>query len=168
MLALVCSHHPDARGVGIDSSPPMLSRVAERFAGDTRIELADHDLRQALAVSGPFDVVVSGLAIHHLEDQRKQALSREVHSLLRPGGVFANLDLVTSATAEQHERFRRAIGSAEDDPADLLADLCPQLAWLRDAGFQDVDCPFKWMELALIVAVKPDGPADLDPSLSTI
>ena len=78
--------------------------------------------------------------------------------LLRPGGVFANLDLVASTTTEQHERFRREIGREEDDPADRLADVCAQLAWLRDAGFQEVDCPFKWMELALTIAVRPEKP----------
>lgn len=158
LLALVRSRYPDARGVGIDSSPPMLARAAERFGADTTIELEVHDLSQPLPVSGAFDVAVSGLAIHHLEDRRKQELFREVHVLLRPGGVLANLDLVASATTEQHERFRRAIGREEDDPADRLADLCAQLAWLRDAGFQEVDCPFKWMELTLMIAVKPKIP----------
>jgi cyclopropane fatty-acyl-phospholipid synthase-like methyltransferase len=112
---------------------------------------AAHDLRQPLTVSGPFDAVVSGLAIHHLGDPRKRALFGEIHALLTPDGVFANLDLVASATKGQHERFRRAVGREEDDPADRLADLCKQLGWLRDTGFQDVDCRFKWMELALIL-----------------
>jgi len=58
------------------------------------------------------------------------------------------LDLVASATPHLHERFRRAIGQEEDDPADRLAGLCEQLGWLHDAGFQEVDCHFKWLELA--------------------
>ena len=155
LLALVRSAHPETRTVGVDSSQPMLARAAERFSSDETVELAVHDLRQPLTVvSGPFDAVVSGLAIHHLEGERKCALFGEIHALLTPGGVFANLDLVASATTEQHERFRRAIGREEDDPADRLAALCEQLGWLRDAGFQEVDCHFKWMELALIVAVR--------------
>lgn len=156
LLALVRSAHPGAQAVGIDSSPPMLARAAERFASDGRVELIVHDLRQPLTVPGQFDAVVSGLAIHHLEDPRKRDLFGEVHALLTPGGVFANLDLVASATTEQHERFRQAIGREEDDPSDRLADLCEQLGWLRDTGFQDVDCCFKWMELALMVAVTPE------------
>ncbi len=163
LLALVRSRYLGAQGVGIDSSPPMLARAAERFEADTRIKFALHDLRKPLAVSGVFDVVISGLAIHHLDNQRKQALFREVYALLRPCGVFANLDLVVSATTEQHERFRRAIGREDDDPADRLADLCAQLAWLRDAGFQDVDCGFKWMELTLMIAVRPESLGGVDP-----
>lgn len=157
LLALVCSRHTGAQAVGIDSSQPMLARAAEHFGSSTTVELGVHDLNQPLAVSVPFDVVVSGLAIHHLDDERKRALFGEVHALLAPGGVFANLDLVASATPHQHERFRRAIGREEDDPADRLAGLCEQLGWLRDAGFQEVDCHFKWLELALVVAVRGPG-----------
>jgi tRNA (cmo5U34)-methyltransferase len=159
LLSLVCSCHPEAQCVGVDSSPPMLARAAERFMSDaTTVEFEVHDLDERLTVSAPFDAVVSGLAIHHLNDERKRALFAEIYELLAPGGVFANLDLVTSATPEQHERFRRAIGREEDDPGDRLADLCEQLGWLRAAGFREVDCPYKWLELALIVAVRvPDA-----------
>jgi tRNA (cmo5U34)-methyltransferase len=68
--------------------------------------------------------------------------------------VFANLDLVRSASSRLHERFRREIGRAQDDPTDRLAELGEQMGWLREAGFSEVDCHFKWLELALIVAVK--------------
>jgi tRNA (cmo5U34)-methyltransferase len=92
------------------------------------------------------------LAIHHLEDERKRELFGEIHALLVPGGVFANLDLVESATPDLHERFRREIGRTEDDPSDRLAGLCEQMDWLRGAGFGAVECHFKWLEPALVVA----------------
>ncbi len=152
LAALICSRYPDSRGVGIDASEPMLARAATRFGRDAPVELIAHDLTEPLALSGPFDVVVSGLAIHHLDDERKRALFAEIHALLAPEGIFANLDLVASATLEQHERFRCAIGRVQDDPTDQLAGLCPQLSWIGDVGFREVDCPFKWLELALVVA----------------
>jgi tRNA (cmo5U34)-methyltransferase len=136
----------------------MLAHARERFANDPLIELCRHDLAQPLDMGEPVDAVVSGLAIHHLEDARKQALFREVHALLRPGGVFVNLDLVVAASKEQHERFRLAIGRPEDDPADRLAGVCEQLAWLREAGFRDADCQFKWLQLALLVGTRPVSP----------
>jgi tRNA (cmo5U34)-methyltransferase len=159
LLALVCSRYADAKGVGLDASQPMLERAVERFGAGSAIELIAHDLGRPLTVSGPFDAVVSGLAIHHLNDERKRELFDEIHQLLAPDGVFVNLDLVASASPLQHERFRRAIGRVQDDPTDQLTDLCEQLAWLRDAGFKEVDCQFKWLELALIVAVRsPERP----------
>lgn len=156
LLALVAGRYPGAHGIGLDSSEPMLARAADRFADDPAIDLRKHDLGQPLAEAGPFDAVVSGLAIHHLEDERKRELFAEVHHLLAPAGVFANLDLVASATPELHERFRREIGPVQDDPSDRLADLSDQLDWLRAADFKEVDCRFKWLELALMVAVKGD------------
>lgn len=151
LLALVRSAHPAAECVGLDSSPEMLRRAREGFAEDRLIDLRSHDLVDPLPPSGPFDAVVSGLAIHHLEDERKRELFSEIHTLLASGGVFANLDLVASPTEAQHERFRHEIGRVEDDPTDRLAGLCEQLEWLSDAGFQEADCHFKWLELALIV-----------------
>lgn len=158
LLALVESRYPDGEGTGLDSSVPMLDRARERFSGSSRIELREHDLRQALPLAGAADAIVSGLAIHHLEDDRKRELFAEIHDLLAPGGVFANLDLVRSASGHLHERFRREIGRVEDDPTDRLADLAEQMSWLRAAGFAEVDCHFKWLELALMIAVKEPPP----------
>lgn len=154
LIALLRGAHPAASAIGLDSSEEMLARAAARFADDPDVELQAHDISTPLPVQAPFEAVVSGLAIHHLEDRRKRELFAEVHGLLAPGGVFANLDLVSSASARLHERFRREIGREEDDPSDRLADLSVQLGWLRDAGFDEVECHFKWLELALIVAVK--------------
>jgi SAM-dependent methyltransferase len=154
MLALVRADHPDAQAIGLDSSEPMLARASERFAGDRMVELRQHDLSLPLPQLGPLDAVVSGLAIHHLDDARKRALFGEINALMAPGGVFANLDLVRSASAQLHERFRREIGRAQDDPTDCLADLSEQIDWLRECGFREVDCHFKWLELALMIAVK--------------
>ncbi len=156
LLALVRRTHPEAMAVGVDASEPMLARAAERFGADPLVELRPHNLELPFTDSGPLDAVISGLALHHLEDERKQELFGEIHALLTPGGVFANLDLVTSTSPRLHERFRREIGRVQDDPTDRLASLSEQIDWLRDASFSEVDCHFKWLELALVVAVK-DG-----------
>jgi len=152
LVSLLRSAHPDAEAIGLDSSAPMLARARERFGGEASVEFRLHDLRKPLPVDGEFDAIVSGLAIHHLEDDRKRTLFAEIRSLLAPGGVFANLDLVKAPTPELHERFRREIGRPEDDPADRFADLCDQLEWLRAAGFAVADCQFKWLQLTLVVA----------------
>jgi tRNA (cmo5U34)-methyltransferase len=154
MLTLVLSEHPDAHGLGIDSSEPMLARARERFRSSPGVELKVHDLERCLDATGPFDVVVSGLAIHHLDDNRKAAIFAEIYTMLAPAGVFVNLDLVSSDTDGLHERFLRAIGRTHEDPTDQPATLCSQLEWLRNTGFAEVDCHFKWLELALIVAVR--------------
>jgi SAM-dependent methyltransferase len=155
MLALVTDAHPGAAGIGLDTSEAMLDRARSRFAGESHREVRPADLAQPLALPGGFDAVVSGLAIHHLSDERKRTLFGEVLALLRPGGVFANLDLVAASSEAAHRRFRELIGRPEDDPSDRLADLGAQLQWLREAGYAEVDCPFKWLQLALMVGRRP-------------
>ncbi len=157
LLALLQADRPEAKGVGLDFSDLMLEAAARRFAGDGRIELVKHDLVEPLPALGRFDVVVSSMAIHHLEHERKRSLYGEVFDLLEPGGVFANFEHVASATHRLHLAFFAAIDEPleHEDPSDRLLDVETQLRWLREHGFDDVDCYWKWLEMALLVGVRP-------------
>jgi hypothetical protein len=97
------------------------------------------------------------MAIHHLEHERKRSLYGEVFDLLESGGVFANFEHVASPTQRLHLAFFAAIGEPleHEDPSDRLLDVESQLAWLRARGFDDVDCYWKWLEMALLIGVKP-------------
>ena len=157
LLALLQVDRPEMRGVGLDFSEPMLARARRRFAGDERIELVEHDLAESLPPLGRFDAVVSSFAIHHLEHESKRSLYSEVLQLLEPGGVFANFEHVASATHRLHLAFFAAIDEPieNEDPSDRLLDVETQLGWLRELGFDDVDCYWKWLEMALLIGVKP-------------
>jgi SAM-dependent methyltransferase len=141
--------------VGVDNSPPMLERARARFDADARVTLRTGDLREPLAVPGPFDLVTSGFAIHHVDDDRKRSLFAEVLALLVPGGTFANLEVVASPSPELQAAFEAAIGRPGGDPEDRLAPVDAQLAWMRDAGFAQVDCMWKWRGFALLVGQAP-------------
>jgi tRNA (cmo5U34)-methyltransferase len=157
LLALLRIDRREMLGVGLDFSEVMLEAAQKRFANDTRIELVKHDLAEPLPALGRFDAVVSSFAIHHLEHARKRSLYREIFDLLEPGGVFANFEHVASATHRLHLAFFEAIGEPleHEDPSDHLLDVESQLGWLRAFGFDDVDCYWKWLEMALLVGVKP-------------
>ncbi len=156
LLALVLGDGP-MRGVGVDVSEPMLRAAAERFDGDTRVELLRHDLVEPLPPLGRFDVVVSSFAIHHLEDDRKRALYGEIFDVLEPGGLFANLEHVASPSERLNLAFIAAIGEPleNEDPSDRTVDVWTQVGWLREIGFEDADCHWKWLEMALMTGVKP-------------
>jgi tRNA (cmo5U34)-methyltransferase len=139
------------RIVAVDRSLPMLERARERFAGDERGEIGEWDLADPIWPLGRFDVVVSGFAVHHLDDLRKRDLFGEVAGMLEPGGLFANLEVVASSTPARHEEFLAAIGRTANDPVDRLASIGDQLTWMRDAGLSDVDCLWHWRGFALFV-----------------
>jgi len=157
LLALVRSTSPDVEAVGLDFSATMLDAARARFAGDDAVTILEHDLDRPLPEVGSFDAVVSSFAIHHLVDTRKRELYGEVFARLVPGGRFANLEHVDSPTPRLHHEFLAALGRspADDDPSNKLAALDVQLGWLRELGFVDVDCFWKWRELALLAGTKP-------------
>jgi cyclopropane fatty-acyl-phospholipid synthase-like methyltransferase len=157
-LALVLAAHPDATGIGLDFGDEMLRHARERFADDERVEIGHHDLEQSLPTDrGTFDLVVSSFAIHHLLPDRQRALYGEVYERLRPGGMFVNVEHVASRSDAMHEQFLGAIGKTleQDDPSNKLVPVPDHVAWLDDCGFENVDCFWKWRELALVAGRRP-------------
>jgi tRNA (cmo5U34)-methyltransferase len=157
LLALVKREHPNTEAVAIDFSPAMLEAAEKRFAGDSSIAVVAHNLDYPLPDLGKFDAVISCFAIHHVVHERKRALYSEVHALLNTGGVFCNLEHVASPTSSLHEQFLRGIGFTleTEDPSNKLLDVETQLQWLREIGFVEVDCHWKWRELALLAGRRP-------------
>ena len=129
----------------------MLEAARKRFANDSSVTVLAHNLDQPVPSLSKFDAVISSFAIHHLVHERKRALYTEVYDVLNAGGVFCNLEHVASPTPRLHEEFLLGIGWTleTEDPSNKLLDMGTQLAWLRDIGFTDVDCHWKWRELAL-------------------
>jgi len=159
LLALVQLEKPEIEGVALDFSDPMLERARKRFARNTRVTVVKHDFSSPLSLEqlGHFDAVVSSLAIHHMTHTRKKQLYKEVFALLNSKGVFCNLEHVSSPTENLHAKFLTATGLTPEteDPSNKLLDVETQLQWLRQIGFTDVDCYWKWLELALLIGFKP-------------
>lgn len=157
LLALVRAARPASRAIALDFSPAMIERLRARFARDRRVAIVSHDLGRPLPEGlGRFDVIVSSFAIHHLSHRRKRRLYAEVHARLRPRGVFLNLEHVASPTRPLHEQFLAILDvhPAAEDPSNKLLNVETQLRWLRAIGFTDVDCHWKWRELALLAGRK--------------
>jgi tRNA (cmo5U34)-methyltransferase len=159
LLAMIKLNNPSVEGVALDFSDPMIEQTQKRFAKDTRVKIVKHDFNKPLPPGhlGCFDAIVSSLAIHHLTHSRKKQLYQEIFNLLNPKGVFCNLEHVSSATQNLHLKFLVATGLTPqtEDPSNKLLDVETQLQWLKQIGFVDVDCNWKWLELALLVGFKP-------------
>jgi SAM-dependent methyltransferase len=157
LLALVRAElarreHSYTEAVAMDFSPAMLEAVRKRFAEETSVSIIAHNLDEPLPALGKFDAVISSFAIHHLVHERKRALYAEIYALLNSGGVFCNLEHVASPNPRLHKEFLERIGFTveTEDPSNKLLDVETQLGWLREFGFVDVDCHWKWRELALL------------------
>jgi tRNA (cmo5U34)-methyltransferase len=145
----VAAVYPEAHFTLLDGATDMLARqtLAERATPVVA------DLTDALP-PGPFDAVVSALAIHHLSHDAKRDLYARVHDVLRPGGVFVNADQILGPTPRLEAAYQAwhaaacaELGATEQEWADTLerikldrrAPLVEQLTWLSEAGFADVD-----------------------------
>lgn len=160
--AAILSTTPQARLTLLDASAQMLDQARKRLA-DHRPEIVVQGLAAGLP-RGPFDAVVSALAIHHLIDSEKMDLFRRVLSVLVPGGIFINAEQVSGGSRRLQQLFEsvhldraRQLGSSE---AEILAavermqfDRCAtardQVSWLAEAGFEDCECFFRSFRFAV-------------------
>lgn len=180
----ILTRYPHATVSCVDGSAEMMRLARERLAkyGD-RVHLHFADLATPSwrdEIRAPVHAVVSGIAIHHLTDERKRALYREVFALLSPGGLFLNNDAVTTPPLfkqrfevlqyqeiQEQERVQRgvvrSVAEIQDEmnagfrtagPPSPIAPLKEQLDWLKEAGFESVDCFWKFLNLAIFGGVK--------------
>jgi tRNA (cmo5U34)-methyltransferase len=168
MSQAVLARYPEAELVLLDGAAEMIAEARERLPG-ARVTMVQADLRDELP-AGPFDAVVSALAIHHLEHPEVRGLLNRIHAVLRPGGVFVNAEHVTGATPWLEGVYRRlwrqaclAAGASEIEIAgaegrmemDRSSDIATQLGWMAAAGFQDCDCFFKQLHFAVLAGWRP-------------
>jgi tRNA (cmo5U34)-methyltransferase len=185
LASLLLAAYPRARAALVDFSLPMLDAARERL-GDFGEQIAylpldygDPDWWRGLVDLAPFDAIVSGYSIHHQPDERKRQLFGEIYDLLRPRGVFVNVEHVASesdwvarlnddlfvdasyrALAGEgwtRERVEAEYYDRSDKVANLLAPVEQQCEWLRQIGFVDVSCHFKVFALAVFGGRKVPG-----------
>jgi SAM-dependent methyltransferase len=156
LLKLGLTLFPQAQAVALDFSDTMISKLREEFANAPNVTILKHDMAVPLPALGAFDAVISSFAIHHLEDRRKREIYKEIFAMIEPGGSFCNLEHVASPTPTLHEAFFKGLklSVADEDANNRLLDVETQLRWLREIGFKDVDCYWKWREMALLVGKK--------------
>ena len=169
--------YPSAQLYFLDFSEPMLNAVQSKVANSNRVIIRQADFSSpdwSIATDNQqFDIVISGFAIHHQPDDRKYALYREIYNILSPGGVFLNMEHVKSTSQAGEILFddlfvdnlfkfhkisnpditrveiEKNFYNRPDKSENILAPVDMQCNWLREIGFNDVDCFFKIFALAL-------------------
>jgi tRNA (cmo5U34)-methyltransferase len=183
--AAVLGEYPSAHGVLVDFSEPMLEQAHEGlkdYAGQLEFENLDYGdpaWVNRMQPYGPFDAIVSGYSIHHQPDARKREVCQEIFSLLKPDGWFINIEHVSSAAQinidlyEHHyvsarlaiekqnggtrtfEQITEEYRNRPDKAANILASTELQCDWLREIGYEEVDCYFRIFELAVFGGRRP-------------
>ena len=183
--AAILGEYPSARGVFVDFSEPMLEQAREQLRDYTsQLVFENHNYGDPswvneIRAESPFDVIVSGYSIHHQPDDRKYSIYQEIFSLLKPGSWFVNIEHVSSAAQlnidlfehhyvsaryaiEQHNGGTRTFDelaeeykNRPDKDANILAPVELQCDWLREIGYEEVDCYFRIYELAVFGGRKP-------------
>lgn len=165
---LIYEHNKELEFTLVDISSEMLAVAKDRFAGLPNFEFNELDFSTG-PIAGKYDLVISALAIHHLEDEQKANLYQNIFDVLKPGGVFINADQVEGRnnwfdgfyksnwkdTVIQSGLDEQAVKRAfERIKLDKFAKLETQLQMLDNCGFNSVDCIYKYNNFVVIVGVK--------------
>jgi ubiquinone/menaquinone biosynthesis C-methylase UbiE len=181
LAAAILERLPGVEVTLADFSEPMLEAARKRFSAagaPVHFVLADYGVpswTRLVDEWAPYDAIVSGFSIHHQPDERKRAVYQEIFELLSPGGIFINLEHVSSPTEwtrwlqdetfidslhrhhadQSREEVARFYLGRPDKDANILSPVEEQCAWLREIGFSDVDCYLKLFEVAVFGGRRP-------------
>lgn len=183
LAAAILERFPNAELLLADFSEPMLDAARPHFPSPPHhlrvVDFSTPGWTNEVRELAPFDAVVSGFAIHHQPDDSKRRIYAEIFDLLAPGAPFIHIEHVSSASPWIEHQFNELLvdrmyaydqqtgggRSREqvahdyvyrpDKDANILAPLETQLEWLRQVGYDDVDCLFKIYELCLFIGRKP-------------
>ena len=183
--AAILGTYPNSRGVLVDFSEPMLEQARTQlkdYANQLAFENLDYgdpDWVNNMRTKGPFDAIVSGYSIHHQPDARKRSVYAEIFSLLKPGGWFINVEHIAASAKLTVDLFNKHVidgryaiekGSGgsktrqevsdifmnrPDQEANILLPVETQCNWLREIGYEEVDCYFRVYELAVFGGRRP-------------
>jgi len=184
--AAILGEFPSSQGVLVDFSEPMLGQAREQlkeYSGQLtfiNFDYGDPDWVNRIQTESPFDAIVSGYSIHHQPDARKSPIYQEVFSLLKPGGWFINIEHIAAESQLAVDLFNKHIIDARyaieqknggtktrqeisdifmnrpDKDANILLSVETQCDWLRQIGYEEVDCYFRIYELAVFGGRRPN------------
>lgn len=161
--------YPKAQLTLVDLSEKMLDIARLRFEGLPNVTIKQADFTTFEMEINSYDAIVSSLAIHHLTDDNKRLLYNRIHPALKPDGLFVNAEQILADNdfmqnlyhkqwcnkIEHSTLSRQEINASyERIKLDKRATISAQLNWLKDAGFSQTDCLYKYYYFAVLWAMK--------------
>ena len=174
---LILKEYPVAELHVVDVSQEMLDLCRARLPSGANVVCHHADFRQLDFAAGRFDLVASSISIHHLEDPAKQILFGKIWEFLSDRGVLVYSDQFAGATPEIHQHHKEewksaafragcteeewALWAKHEEEQDFHASLESQWKWLQEAGFSNVDCPWRYLLWTILIARKSAVSTDL-------
>ncbi|MBP0020919.1 MAG: class I SAM-dependent methyltransferase [Cyanobacteria bacterium SBLK] len=166
----IVKNFKNAEILALDLAKNMLEVAQKNLAEySDRITFQQGDFAEC-ALGMSYDIIISGLAIHHLENPQKQKLFASIFQVLKPGGIFLNRDIVLGATpalTQQYEQLWRDYISSNGEDSDrwfnnyleqdIPASVEEQIQWLKEVGFVDVSCHWRYLNFAIFGGCKPNS-----------
>ena len=169
MSAFFHQQYPHAHITLVDFSEDMLHKARQRFVGKNNFHYLALDFNAADFNENEYDLVISGLAIHHLTHEAKRRLFFKIYNILVPNGWFINADQILGesdfADKLYRDGWRQKIEASplteeEKNSAfnrlqfDIFSPLSQQLQWLREAGFNKVHNYYQYYNFVVFAGIK--------------
>ena len=163
LTASIISVFPNATATLMDLSEKMLEKAQKRFSSNKRVNFLAWDYSHS-PLPEEYQLIVSAMSIHHLSNDEKKWLYQRVFDALKCDGIFINADLVKGETDKTEQIYHdmwmnwiQEAGLSEHELSGIIdrmkydkpSSLSDQLQWLREIGFQDVDCFYKYFNFAV-------------------
>lgn len=159
---LVLKSFQKAQVIAFDLAENMLSYAKQRLRDyQSQVEFKQGDFATDELGCG-YNVIVSGLAIHHLDDSNKRALFEKLYNSMSVGGVLLIREMVLAPTEKLTKQYdslwrKNLARQGLDDiyfleqhmKTDIPASVENQLNWLQKVGFQDVGCHWRHLNFAI-------------------
>lgn len=161
-------HYPDSEYVLVDIADDMLNIARKRFTGIGKVTYQVLNYSDELP-SGDFDIIVSALSVHHLEDNEKARLFRQIYDKLPAGGLFVNYDQFCANQTEMNDWFNSywenqitKSGLTDNDISlwqtrrklDKECSVEDEIEMISKCNFKIVKCVYSYQKFSVIVAIK--------------
>jgi ubiquinone/menaquinone biosynthesis C-methylase UbiE len=160
--------YPNAHYTLIDVAKDMLKIAEERFHGLDNFEFMEYNYVEDIPVKN-CDLICSALSIHHLENDEKEALYKNIYKKLDVTGCFINLDQFNGETEIMNNLYDNwwydfidRTGITPEEKAicverrelDKENTIPETIVLLKSSGFRIVECIYSFMKFGVIIAVK--------------
>lgn len=168
---LLTSKFPEAEFTFVDISEQSVSACRQRLPIETKKQFLVEDFRQLHFEDESFELITSSISLHHLTSPEKRELFRRCFDWLTPGGILTYCDQFSAEAEDIYQRnmqrwksYTESAGASEEEwkmwmqhqqDHDFHDTLPEQMAWMNDAGFQQVDCPWRYLLWTVLQGRKP-------------